>query len=399
MQPGSSMKFLLGSEAVLAALPQQKVRAVFSKQAMDFLAEVSQRILRGKAARAYSDIMTLAFWCRRGNLEQLKQQYDRHRFFQGRGIAFHVAPSNVPATFFYSFIPSVLAGNTNIVRLPSKEFPQVEILCQAMRETLREMPAMAKEMVMIRYGHEKEINDYLSSLCSLRVIWGGNATIGELRASPLRPRATEITFADRYSLAVIDAEAYLASPADEKENITQGFYNDTYLSDQAACVSPRIVIWLGKNTKPARKAFWSRLRAWVDKRYPLEPVQAVNKLLKMYLLGAHKEARFIPSADNKIFRVEVAALEADLMEYKENSGFFMEYTAEKLADILPICDNEACQTLSYYGVAKEALREFMTMHHPQGVDRIVPLGRTMEFSLVWDGVDLIRAMAREVDLV
>ena len=51
----------------------------------------------------------------------------------------------------------------------------------------------------------KDINDYLSSMCDLRVIWGGDETIRNLRMSPLPARATEIVFADRYSLAVIDA--------------------------------------------------------------------------------------------------------------------------------------------------------------------------------------------------
>ena len=33
-----------------------------------------------------------------------------------------------------------------------------------------------------------------------------------------------------------------------------------------------------------------------------------------------------------------------------------------------------------------------------GIDRIVPVGRTGEFSLKWDGFDLIRHMTREINL-
>ena len=33
------------------------------------------------------------------------------------------------------------------------------------------------------------------------------------------------------------------------------------------------------------------------------------------------------------------------------------------------------------------------------VDRIVPMGRTMDFTLVWDGVDLIRTMSRAVQVI
>ena len=36
---------------------------------------------------------------------------------------------------------------------------------------------------------------------------------------------------------------------------------------------------------------------------------------------------------------------------------------------------------------------------PAGVDRIVPIGRTMDFALVWDGVDLIRTMSRAITAV
>ena len=36
-------------------------------------------------------------------------------------------------------------------------------------------------------------------------------------------------------------------------------------------------------------------------------------------------------------------------------------------------------------------------HAPRGVDRIVPVGRTLDFALVWDGHDLIRELSRVVD--
>ena len=35
----------------------------------------------------------------------------------------------------------------------------------------------------------------------------------------------------------------------------------------------------------------------------------------------------------------------------------------------------------------------------RGVDRIVPLGKTMELEFFWDGLDMIDAMSRYVDLL
>ena len=74
----------------------------------------------------------------------------------------------------------------------------------------------------------------------------------------------------------------------------------------------------------------------------------------------------------------------------------MEYITEKLEDILPICTSR-CQTISFLGEHLENdLRELVKKYCPSGVDRSVPMGKTLNFSLIWDGYDLIREMSREL---
>ena len=99
-----------------------------------------------------------------------------------------------------------MCGNANIVRVPSKEFPQVDIISTLLMKALDDHPAMRPYICLVRYERDREINDLLSSMCDLRVIWGGDRTIEEIQKSPLPSGAAEITFADRYSLAVIDAD-------------------------------------------------------------------------------------------------------------------------------------------------------------------------------------------------
>ena len=55
---------------------------------------------------------------------------------------------------------------------------------------------------------------------------------------------------------------------------TADFYNDTYLTDQNACTSPKLVIWLGNNKLEAKKIFWDNLHELVKKKYTVQPVQA-----------------------------------------------------------------------------------------------------------------------------
>ena len=387
--------YVLGSAESEAQMADVRPLPIFSEAACAFLSALSARILADTAARAYPDVITLGFWCRLAALRQMQRVYEAEKNRIGRGIVFHIAPSNVAVNFAYSCLAAFLAGNASIVRLPSKAFPQVDVLCRIFAEMLVDFPALLPYFLFVRYGHEQDVTEHYSRLANTRVIWGGDATIEEIRRAPLAPRANEITFADRHSLAVLDADAYLA--AADKERVAQDFYNDTYLSDQNACTAPHFIIWLGaaEKVKAAQEVFWSTLHTLVKDRYTLQGVQAVDKLTQIYRLGACFEVRQVPMEDNLITRVCVAKLVEELAAYKAGSGFFIEYRAQELAEIRPLC-GISCQTLSYYGVERDSLlREVLAMR-PAGVDRIVPMGRTMDFALVWDGVDLIRTMSRVV---
>jgi len=84
--------------------------------------------------------------------------------------------------------------------------------------------------------------------------------------------------------------------------------------------------------------------------------------------------------------------------FKYNSGFYFEQDINGLKDILPVC-GERLQTLTYYGLTREELTAFFTECRPKGMDRAVPMGKSMDFSLTWDGYDLIRQLSRRVTII
>ena len=69
----------------------------------------------------------------------------------------------------------------------------------------------------------------------------------------------------------------------------------------------------------------------------------------------------------------------------------------KLSEIVDVCDLK-CQTITYFGVKEEEFRAFLEEARPIGIDRIVPMGKSMDFALIWDGYDLIRQMSRRVTI-
>jgi len=390
----NGLQYIVGNAETVSEMKNVRVIRPFDDDVIAFLNDLSALLRKN---RDYPDVATFGFWCRKAALLQEKQKYDDISERFGKGIVFHSTPSNVPVNFAFSFASGLLAGNANIVRLPGKPFEQVDIICRAVNQLLAGAhKKMAPYICFVKFPPEKEITDAFSSLCNVRVIWGGDATVAELRQSKIPARTTEITFADRHSIAVIDADEYLA--ADNKNTIVQNFYNDTYYSDQNACTSPRIIFWQGKEKENAKADFWNRVHELVKEKYTLAPVQSVGKLNALYKVASQKEVKLIHSEDMFITRIEVKNVDDSLMNYKYNSGFYFEKDIEDLSEIVPVCDVR-CQTLSYFGVKEEDFRRFLENSRPFGIDRIVPMGKTMDFKLIWDGYDLIRQMSRRVDII
>ena len=387
----NELTYVVGTPETVEEMRGVSSMIPFSDKAVTFLNAVSAKLL--KTGKAHSDVVTFAFWCRKAALLTEKAKYDTNELRLGRGIAFHSTPSNVPVNCAFSFAAGLLAGNPNIVRLPAKPYAQVDLICAAVKEALDEQPEMKPYVVFVKFPPVQEIADYFSGICASRIVWGGDMTIAEMRKSPLPPRAKEITFADRHSILVLNADAVLK--AENIDRLAQDFYNDTFFSDQNACTSPRIIVWTGKDKQAAKDKFWTAAHKLVADKYTLAPVQAVGKLAALYRAAADREVRLEPCADNFIYRVKVEKLDDKLPDLKYNSGFFFEYDAENLAEIAPVCTNK-CQTMTYYGLSKDDIAGFIRSVAPQGVDRAVPMGKSMDFTLVWDGYDLIRDLSRIV---
>lgn len=387
--------YLIGDANIISNMPRVPALLPFSEIVLNFLADVSKAILSDKRNRIYPDVVTFAFWIRSASTNKLKERFKMGGIRMGRGIAFHIAPSNVPVNFAYSLVSGLLMGNLNIVRVPGRSFEQVSIIVDTMKNVLIEHCDMRPYIALIQYGHEKKINDMLSGLADIRIIWGGDATIAELRQSPLPPRSTEVLFADRYSLAVIDSDLYMG--IENKRSIVEGFYNDTYLTDQNACTSPRIIIWKGSKKSEAKEMFWDSLHDLVKKKYAYQDIQGVNKLTNSYLAAVTLDnVRIVSTEDNLITRVSVIKIGKKIVDLMGNSGFFFEYDCDDVMELIDICDNKRCQTVGVLGDKKWLMP--LIERGVKGVDRITDIGHTMDFDLIWDGYDLTKVLTREISI-
>ena len=385
-----SVQWLVGSEEALKERPV----VPFAEEVIEELNALSQALMRDPASRQYPDVVTFAFFCRRGNLVKLREQYGSEAIRLGRGLVFHIAPSNVPVNFAYSMAAGLLAGNTNVVRVSQKQFPQVDLIVKHMREM------GMHRVAVVRYPHDSNANAIFSADCAVRVIWGGDATIARIRECALPARSFDICFADRYSIASINSDE-LTTDKLNTENLKQlaeRFYNDTYLFDQNACSAPHLVVWTGKHVEEAKQLFWDAVQQMAEQKYQFQEVMAVDKLTAMYKQSCAMPTCEEQTKNNLLRRVEITELPSDIDSFRCTGGYFTEYTALSLDEIAPIV-NTKYQTLAYCGFEHDELRDFVLRNRLTGIDRIVPFGETTTFSLTWDGMNLIERMSRIIDIL
>jgi hypothetical protein len=169
------------------------------------------------------------------------------------------------------------------------------------------------------------------------------------------------------------------------------------LTDQNACSSPRLIVWLGKEKEKAQEQFWRFLHSYVKNNYTLQPITAVNKLASSFLVAArYPFVKIEPSEDNYIVRIKLTQIDSSLMDLKENSGYFFEYACDNLMPLKEICNDLRCQTIGFYGEKNQILP--LLFSGIKGVDRIVPIGKTMDFDMIWDGYNLFEHLTRLIKI-
>jgi len=389
----SNFKYLVGDKRV-KKIPMQP----YSNIVCNFLGELSTELNLSPKSKKYPDIQTLAFWCRKKNIYNLKKKNLSVETRLGLGLIFHITPSNIPTNFAYSLIFGLITGNSNIVKVPSKKFEQVKIICDAINKILKKNIQMRKMITIIRYNDNDSYTKKLSEVCNARIIWGGDNSINNIRKFSLNHRALDIAFADRYSFCIINSSEILKLSLNNTKRLVEKFYNDTYLVDQNACSSPHLILWLGNKNDKAREKFWNFLKEIVKKKYNLTETASIDKYTQLCSnIISLKNIKSYKRYSSSIYTVALKNLDKNNHNLRGKWGFFYEYNISNLNKIKKYINNRY-QTLTYFGLEKNILKKFILKNKLEGIDRIVPIGQALDINFFWDGYDLNKILTRVIDI-
>ena len=384
-------------EVICGQLPYEPVlRPTFDELVIDFFSSLSKLILNNKSFDRFSDLKAFGFWCRKRNLQKLAISYESNYLMMGRGIVFHVSPSNVALNFAYSLAFGMLSGNTNIVRLPTKAFDQVKVLIDLLNQVLNQevYGEIKRTVCLIKYERCDKISGELSLIANARVIWGGDTTINLFKSYPTRPRCVDIMFSNRYSATLIDPSVIRDLSEKSLLNLVDKFFKDSYLMDQKGCSSSQAVIWLGKNNLYAKTRFWNALDKFTVDNYEADLSVTSQKFHDICMTAAVSNLDYSSYFKSfKLVRYNLSKNLEQIQKLRGSFGVFAEISIDSLNELIPIAV-ENFQTLSYFGLNKLELRNFIYNKGLIGIDRFVPVGRAFDIGPIWDGHDVIKTLSR-----
>ena len=387
--------------AGLERTPTDGPLRVGDERIVDFLTAFSRKLLQPAIARRFPELASLGFFLRKGEIAKATGRLEDSEalLHHPRGLVYHVPPANVDTIFVYSWALSALAGNRNVVRISQRSAGAAEAVLDALNEALATAhPTVAETQRMVTYGREDAVTEALSAACDLRVIWGGDRSVREIRRHALAPHARDLTFPDRASFAVVSVSGWQKADAAGRRDAVAGFVNDAYWFDQAACASPRGLFWVAGDESPeavasARAEFLDLLVAALDARgETVDAAMAVQKRVSAYGVVAEGHADSLASPNNAVLTLELTSPAAVPREWL-GAGTFPQATLASLDDLAAIVVRRD-QTLSHFGFERAELTAFARALAGRGIDRIVPFGSALTFAAVWDGYDLVREFVR-----
>ena len=163
---------------------------------------------------------------------------------------------------------------------------------------------------------------------------------------------------------------------------------------QKACSSPRIVFDVGERKDLTSIAKTMSKLAKSDK---FSVGRGINHLVTEQLLASAGHLESTINLDGfQILRLKNFSIHSIEWHSGESQLYWIHISS--LLQLTEFID-EKCQTIGYFGVEKQELLKTIDQMPISSIDRVVPIGKALDFDIVWDGYDLFSQLSRKVSVI
>jgi hypothetical protein len=139
--------------------------------------------------------------------------------------------------------------------------------------------------------------------------------------------------------------------------------------------------------------FYSRLKNKVIEKYDADEFSLaslkINQLAEDSITG---RVSGFHENDNRIVFAQLAPAAFPISTC--GGGYFYVCHLKDVEGLIPYVHSKV-QTLTYFGFNKKEIEKIADLTSGKGIDRLVPLGKALDFHYLWDGYNLIDELSRK----
>lgn len=368
----------------------------FDTRVLQFSGRLSKRILKNNLLGRIPAFVSLAFWLRPSNLKRISDENihlnsNPNVVLSPIGLVFHVCPANVDTMFIYSLMISMLMGNKNILRVSNRlDNEYITLLFNILNEELdTEESNLFKNFInIVTYQHEEDLNTFFAEKSHARLIWGGDNTAKIFKCIIGNPRCKDIVFADRISIAIFNTNSFISESKVNQLKCVKDFYNDSFTFDQKGCSSPQSIMLYGNliDNEKFTNLFYTLLEEISEMEYGGDNASLASLKFNQ-LIGDVIDDKINSFKNDSAILYFANSSSSKHLYHSCGGGYFYLNVLNELNDIIQFINNKV-QTISYFGLNRNEVEFIANKTAGIGVDRIVPIGKALNFDYIWDGYNL-----------
>jgi hypothetical protein len=309
------------------------------------------------------------------------------------GKVFHLCPSNVDTMFIYSLVLALLAGNKNVVRISSKlESDLIFRLFDLFNSLLEkeEYKSLTDYINVVSYDRSDKLNEEISLNVNGRIIWGGDETVNQFKKYATKPKVKDLYFTDKVSLSIINLED-ISKFNDGLDDVVTNLFNDIYTFNQKGCSSPHSLFIVGSanDRKEVLERIYIKLSEMAEEKYE-EDISSIASLKLNQSVVDIIEGKIFKTINSSNY-ITFSELSSNEIPHSCGAGYLYYQLLDTLEDVIPFI-NTKTQTITYTGLNNLEIKEFLNKIDVETVDRIVPIGKALDFDYIWDGYNIFMEM-------
>ncbi len=365
---------------------------------LNFLSDLSKSVLKNPYFKSEPSFISLGFWLRKSNMKRIlsENSYIKESdsyVVKPIGKVFHLCPSNVDTMFIYSLVLALLAGNKNVIRISSKlESDLIFRLFDLFNSLLQKekYKSLIDYINVVSYDRSNSLNEEISSNVNGRIIWGGDETVNQFKKFSTKPKVKDLYFTDKVSLSIINL-VDISKFNESIDDIATNLYNDIYTFNQKGCSSPHSLFIVGLTTdkKEALERIYIKLSEMAEANYQEDISSIASLKLNQSVVDIIEEK--ISKTINSSNYITFSELSSNEIPHSCGAGYLYYKLVDTLEDVIPFI-NAKTQTITYTGLNNLELKEFLNKIDVETVDRIVPIGKALDFDYIWDGYNIFLEM-------